>query len=270
MTDGTESASRCLFNRAGLFTLVEDPERDLREIRIPVGNRMIDYDEFYRLTDRQFAAFVEDPHEAKAFADQCRRREHDDLLRLAPGTDRGTPWIPDESAESLSTIMFYDATTSAPAGYALGFQARTHARYLSIPREPGQVHGIWEHFEISPGEFARMTSDAAAAVRFAAECRAGDHHDSRIPPDDRTTVTRPALDDAAERARVFLSDQLGTSADVVILVDHAVESADSWFFPWNGRRWVQYGEFSAAYAGNHPVKIMKADGTASFAIPGEW
>lgn len=88
---------------------------------------MIGRDEFYRLTDRQFAAFVSDPHAAMNFADECRRREHDDLLRLAPGRDRGTPWVPETSAESLSTIVFYDTTTSAPAGYALGFHARTQA-----------------------------------------------------------------------------------------------------------------------------------------------
>ncbi|MGZ8178892.1 hypothetical protein ACXVUM_13265 [Williamsia sp. SKLECPSW1] len=184
MANSTTPATCRLFNRAGLFTLVDDPSRGLKEIYIPVGNRMIDYDEFYRLTDPQFAAFLDDPHTAKTFADECRRREHDDLLRLAPGRDRGTPWVPDESAESLSSIMFYDTTTSAPAGYALGFHARTHARYLSIPRESGHMHGIWMHFEIVPGEYARMTSDASAAVRFAAQCRAGEHDESRIPPDD--------------------------------------------------------------------------------------
>ncbi|MEZ0053315.1 hypothetical protein ABIA30_004344 [Mycobacterium sp. MAA66] len=58
---------------------------------IPVANGMIDYIESYWITDVQYREFLNDQSAALVFIEACRRREHDDLLILKPGTDRGTP-----------------------------------------------------------------------------------------------------------------------------------------------------------------------------------
>lgn len=59
-------------------------------LEIPVSNRLIDYPEYYRLTQEQYSTFMNTPACAAAFADECRRREHDDLLLEKPGSDRGS------------------------------------------------------------------------------------------------------------------------------------------------------------------------------------
>lgn len=58
---------------------------------IPVTNGMIDYIESYWLTAEQYQEFLGDGAKALEFIEGCRRREHDDLLILKPGSNRGTP-----------------------------------------------------------------------------------------------------------------------------------------------------------------------------------
>jgi len=58
---------------------------------VPVTTGVADYEEFYRLTPEQHARFLADPDAALAFVEECRRREHDDLLLQQPGWNRGTP-----------------------------------------------------------------------------------------------------------------------------------------------------------------------------------
>lgn len=50
---------------------------------------MVDYQEYYELSDAEYGAFRGDDSLALAFAESCRRREHDDRLFVQPGTDRG-------------------------------------------------------------------------------------------------------------------------------------------------------------------------------------
>jgi hypothetical protein len=60
-------------------------------LSIPVSVRIADYEEYYVISEAQYFAFVEDPVSAEPFVDGCRRREHDDLLMIAPPpTNRGT------------------------------------------------------------------------------------------------------------------------------------------------------------------------------------
>jgi len=60
-------------------------------LAIPVSNRMVDYFELYWLDDEQYHRFFDNHDLSFAFAEECRRREHDDLLVFQPGTDRGAP-----------------------------------------------------------------------------------------------------------------------------------------------------------------------------------
>jgi len=60
-------------------------------LSIPVSSSATDYDEYYAISSAEYAAFNTHRELARAFAEQCRRREHDDRLMLKPGWNRGTP-----------------------------------------------------------------------------------------------------------------------------------------------------------------------------------
>lgn len=60
-------------------------------VSIPVSNGVVDYEEYYAISPEQSDAFLADRTAAIEFVEACRRREHDDLLILKPGTNRGTP-----------------------------------------------------------------------------------------------------------------------------------------------------------------------------------
>jgi hypothetical protein len=48
-------------------------------------------DEYYEVTDDEYARLMADPVGALAFVEECRRREHDERLMQKPGWNRGTP-----------------------------------------------------------------------------------------------------------------------------------------------------------------------------------
>lgn len=56
---------------------------------ILVSNGVVDYEEYYKLTEDQYRKFLDDRKSAIEFIEACRRREHDDLLQT-PGNNRGT------------------------------------------------------------------------------------------------------------------------------------------------------------------------------------
>lgn len=60
-------------------------------VSIPVSAGVVDYEEYYAISPEQFDTFLADRSVAIEFVEACRRREHDDLLILKPGTNRGTP-----------------------------------------------------------------------------------------------------------------------------------------------------------------------------------
>lgn len=72
------------------FSLGHDTITGEKYLSIPVSNRMVDYEEHYKLELSVYSEFVRSNDAAIAFADECRRREHDDCLLVKPGTDRGT------------------------------------------------------------------------------------------------------------------------------------------------------------------------------------
>ncbi|SEB02006.1 MULTISPECIES: hypothetical protein [unclassified Mycobacterium] len=60
-------------------------------VSIPVSNGAVDYEEYYAISPEQSDAFMSDRSAALGFIEACRQRQHDDLLILKPGTNRGTP-----------------------------------------------------------------------------------------------------------------------------------------------------------------------------------
>ena len=79
------------FSKEDRYWLGTDTETDRRYIGIPVSNAMVDYIEYYYLSEGQYQRFITDRRAAFDFAESCRRHERDDLLIHKPGSDRGTP-----------------------------------------------------------------------------------------------------------------------------------------------------------------------------------
>lgn len=65
-------------------------DTDTMYIAIPVANRLVDYEEYYRIDQGMFDRFIADMDQALDFADRCRRREEDARLIMEPGKDRGS------------------------------------------------------------------------------------------------------------------------------------------------------------------------------------
>lgn len=74
------------------YSLGVETDSGLHYLAIPVSNRLVDYLEYYKLSDDEYQAFHDDTGQAREFADSCRRRKHDERLFLRPGTDRGVPY----------------------------------------------------------------------------------------------------------------------------------------------------------------------------------
>lgn len=79
------------FSREWRFAVGIEAESGRPYLAIPMSNRMVDYEEAYWISPDQYEQFVRESDCAAAFADQCRRREHDDQLVYPPRRDRGVP-----------------------------------------------------------------------------------------------------------------------------------------------------------------------------------
>jgi hypothetical protein len=56
---------------------------------MPVSNGLVDYEEYYQITQSKYEIFLHDKGAAMGFIEACRRREHDALLLQKPGRNRG-------------------------------------------------------------------------------------------------------------------------------------------------------------------------------------
>jgi hypothetical protein len=79
------------FSREQRYSLGIDLKNDGRFASFPVTNGVVDYEEQYVITPVQYELFMTDEVAAIEFINECRRREHDDLLIYRPGTNRGIP-----------------------------------------------------------------------------------------------------------------------------------------------------------------------------------
>jgi Immunity protein 35 len=52
--------------------------------------------------------------------------------------------------------------------------------------------------------------------------------------------------------------------EVVILDSYIEERDESWLFPYNGKGYVERGEFSEMMLGNTPICVSKESGAADF------
>ncbi|HEX8527970.1 DUF3592 domain-containing protein [Allosphingosinicella sp.] len=71
------------------FSLGRNLETGKPVFAIPVRNRMVEYEEWYSISEEEMAALMKDFDLAAGYAYLCGDRELDDRLILKPGTDRG-------------------------------------------------------------------------------------------------------------------------------------------------------------------------------------
>ena len=81
-----------LFDPLNRCVLGIDAQSGAHLFAIPVSNRLVDYEEFYKITAHQFELFTASESDRERFAQACRQRLNDDLLWYQPGTDRGVPY----------------------------------------------------------------------------------------------------------------------------------------------------------------------------------
>lgn len=78
-----------LVNVAERYSLGLEEESGRHYVAIPVTSGVVDYSEYYVIDRAAFDRFLLDPAAALAFVVRCRAREHDDLLMIRPGWNRG-------------------------------------------------------------------------------------------------------------------------------------------------------------------------------------
>jgi hypothetical protein len=76
-------------SREHRYALERDGETGAPVLSIPVSNAMVDYCEYYAISENELETFLADAAAAAGFAAQCGRHEHDERLILKPGSDRG-------------------------------------------------------------------------------------------------------------------------------------------------------------------------------------
>ncbi|MBU9828171.1 hypothetical protein ACE2AK_26165 [Rahnella perminowiae] len=77
------------FSREERYSIGIEKESGRHYLSIPVTNHMIDYEEYYEISESDYNIFLSDPAAAVNFAKQCKRREKDALLIVKPGDLRG-------------------------------------------------------------------------------------------------------------------------------------------------------------------------------------
>lgn len=90
--------------------------------------------------------------------------------------------------------------------------------------------------------------------------------DEFTPKDVRPIIT------LAEARRLALErvSTIPSNHEIILLDDHVVETADAWYFPYNGREYIETGVISSALAGNHPVRVAKRGGDVTLQSPDVW
>lgn len=85
------SYNNTYFSGENRYWLGADSANSVYFLAIPVSSGNVDYNENYRLSSSQYDKFMRDPAAAAIFADECRRKKHDDLLLQKPDRNRGPP-----------------------------------------------------------------------------------------------------------------------------------------------------------------------------------
>jgi hypothetical protein len=58
-------------------------------LSIPVSNRVVDYEEYYEITEKEYLNHAANSENIIEFSQGCRNHKNDNLLFIKPGNDRG-------------------------------------------------------------------------------------------------------------------------------------------------------------------------------------
>lgn len=78
-------------SREKRFSIGIDLQTGEPYLSIPVSNRLLDYEEYYRIPKDLFDSAKRNISSAFDFAEDCRMRRMDQFLIIPPGKDRGEP-----------------------------------------------------------------------------------------------------------------------------------------------------------------------------------
>lgn len=79
------------FSREKYFSVgIEEDSGDCY-VSIPVSNRKVDYEEYYRIDKTLLEKYKNDLGQLEYIAEECRKRMRDGDLIIKPGSDRGSP-----------------------------------------------------------------------------------------------------------------------------------------------------------------------------------
>lgn len=73
------------------FSIGQEADSGKFYLSIPVSNGLVEYEEYYELTQEEFERFSAALTEMREMAELCRSRNNDDRLIMKPGSKRGSP-----------------------------------------------------------------------------------------------------------------------------------------------------------------------------------
>ncbi|NRA68800.1 MAG: hypothetical protein HRU19_30230 [Pseudobacteriovorax sp.] len=73
------------------FAFAKEEESGKYCISIPVSNGMVEYNEYYEISEVEYKLFSTDLDSARSFVEDCRNRKQDGRLMQKPGRIRGEP-----------------------------------------------------------------------------------------------------------------------------------------------------------------------------------
>ena len=76
-------------DRENRFSLGKETESGVFYLSIPVSNQMVDYEEYYQISRATHDSYPKNRATLIEFANECRSHQHDDILLIKPGKDRG-------------------------------------------------------------------------------------------------------------------------------------------------------------------------------------
>ena len=79
------------FSREDRYALGTDLSTGRCFVSFPVNAGAVGYEEYYEVDAETYGHYLADPELALPFVEECRRHEHDNLLMVKPGWNRGTP-----------------------------------------------------------------------------------------------------------------------------------------------------------------------------------
>jgi hypothetical protein len=82
---------KAFVSRENRYSLGVEVESGVHYAAIPVSNQLVDYMEYYKLSDDEYERFLGEPSQALEFVESCRNRQQDQRLFMKPGSDRGVP-----------------------------------------------------------------------------------------------------------------------------------------------------------------------------------